>query len=109
MEKEKASDLLFHLPGWYWYLEGDKDISLLGDNEQIQNFIDLCLRVFYQDFRIMGCHEFESKCLKILNNPIEYEKEKISYVPFLKYFYNRTNKLPSSYYKNVLKPLKFIL
>ena len=89
MEKEKASDSLFHLPGWYWYLEGDKDISLLGDNEQIQNFIDLCLRVFYQDFRIMGYHEFESKCLKILNNPIEYEKEKISYVPFLKYFYNR--------------------
>ena len=44
----------FYLPGWYWYLEDEKDFRELLNAE---NFLAVCLRVISEEFRIMGFHE----------------------------------------------------
>ena len=41
---------LFRLPGWYWYLEDEKDFRDLPNAE---NFLQVCLRVISKEFRIM--------------------------------------------------------
>jgi hypothetical protein len=38
---------LFHLPGWYWYLEDEKDFRDLPNAE---NFLQVCLRVISKEF-----------------------------------------------------------
>jgi hypothetical protein len=53
---------LFHLPGWYWYLEDEKDFQDLPNAE---NFLQVCLRVISKEFRIMGFSEFSSNVSKL--------------------------------------------
>ena len=81
MERENttATSSLFHLPGWYWYLEGEKDLFLLI-RFQTDYLMNICLRVMYKEFRIIGYEEFSKKCLNIIHK--EHE-------PYIKYFYNR--------------------
>ena len=38
---------LFRLPGWYWYLEDEKDFRDLPNAE---NFLQVCLRVISKEF-----------------------------------------------------------
>jgi len=33
-ENTTATSSLFHLPGWYWYLEGEKDLFSLNRFKQ---------------------------------------------------------------------------
>ena len=33
-----VTDTLFHLPGWYWYLENEKDIRELNNRHHAENF-----------------------------------------------------------------------
>ena len=81
MEKtNSATEPLFHLPGWYWYLEDEKDFRELPNAE---NFLTVCLRVISENFRIMGFHELYSTISKILH------ENRINYEPYLKYVYNR--------------------
>ena len=75
-----VTDTLFHLPGWYWYLDGEKDIRELNNRHHAENFLTVFLRIMYKEFRVMGYHEFESKCFSILSPDNE---------PFIKWFYNR--------------------
>ena len=63
---DNVSDTLFHLPGWYWYLEDEKDIRELN-RHQAENFLVIFLRVMYKEFRVMGYHEFATKCLNIIS------------------------------------------
>ena len=35
---DNVTDTLFHLPGWYWYLEDEKDIRELN-RHQAENFL----------------------------------------------------------------------
>ena len=76
---------LFHLPGWYWYLENEKDFQELRNAE---NFLQVCLRVISKEFRIMGFSEFSSTVSKLLHNSVT-DENKIDYKPYLKYIYNR--------------------
>ena len=78
-ENATATSSLFHLPGWYWYLEGEKDLFSLN-RFQVEYLVNICLRVMYKEFRIMGYEEFSQKCLRIIHK--EHE-------PYIKYFYNR--------------------
>ena len=78
-------DSLFHLPGWYWYLEDEKDFQDLPNAE---NFLQVCLRVISKEFRIMGFSEFSSTVSKLLHNSVVSEN-KLDYKPYLKYIYNR--------------------
>ena len=54
-ETNSATAPLFYLPGWYWYLEDEKDFRELPNAE---NVLAVCLRVLSAEFRIMGFHEF---------------------------------------------------
>ena len=72
-----VTDTLFHLPGWYWYLDGEKDIRELNNRHHAENFLTVFLRIMYKEFRVMGYHEFESKCLSILGPDNK---------PFIKWF-----------------------
>jgi hypothetical protein len=84
------TDPLFHLPGWYWFLEGEKNPEeLLNNNEDDENskeqlvkhILQVCYRVMYfQDFRIIGYHEFVTNCLYATG---------LGYEPYIKFFYNR--------------------
>ena len=58
---------LFHLPGWYWYLQDEKDFQELGNAE---NFLQVCLRVISKEFRFMGFSEFSSTVSKLLHNSV---------------------------------------
>jgi hypothetical protein len=99
---DNVSDTLFHLPGWYWYLENEKDIRELN-RHQAENFLQVFLRIMYKEFRVMGYHEFESKCLKIIHSGNE---------PYIKWFYNRqpiiqvTQKPISTNHSHVTIPLQ---
>ena len=80
---------LFRLPGWYWYLEDEKDFWNLPNAE---NFLQVCLRVISKEFRIMGFSEFLSTVSKLLHNsviPNTNAENKLDYKPYLKYIYNR--------------------
>jgi len=98
-----VTDTLFHLPGWYWYLDGEKDIRELNNRHHAENFLTVFLRIMYKEFRVMGYHEFESKCLSILGPDNE---------PFIKWFYNRqpiiqvTQKPISTNHSHITIPLQ---
>ena len=98
---------LFHLPGWYWFLEDEKDFRDLPNAE---NFLQVCLRVISKDFRIMGFSEFLSTLSKLLQNSVA--ETKMDYKPYLKYIYNRhlfiqiTSKPFSTQSVHVTIPLK---
>ena len=82
MEKtNSATETLFHLPGWYWYLDDEKDFRELQNAE---NFLEVCLRVISDEFRMKGFHELFSAISKILRNA-----NRINYEPYFKYIYNR--------------------
>ena len=36
---DNVTDTLFHLPGWYWYLDGEKDIRELNNRHQAEYFL----------------------------------------------------------------------
>ena len=76
---------LFHLPGWYWYLQDENDFQEIRNAE---NFLQVCLRVISKEFRIMGFSEFSSTVSKLLHNSVT-DENKIDYRPYLKYIYNR--------------------
>ena len=82
-ETNSATAPLFYLPGWYWYLEDEKDFRELPNAE---NVLAVCLRVLSAEFRIMGFHEFFTTVTKILCQP---NQNRINYEPYLKYIYNR--------------------
>ena len=64
MEKtNSATESLFHLPGWYWYLEDEKDFQELPNAE---NFLEICLRVISNEFRMKGYHELFKSISKTL-------------------------------------------
>ena len=42
---DNVTDTLFHLPGWYWYLQGEKDIRELNNRHQSEYFINVFLRI----------------------------------------------------------------
>jgi hypothetical protein len=46
MERQNttATSSLFHLPGWYWCLEGEKDLFSLNPF-QTEYLMNICLRV----------------------------------------------------------------
>ena len=46
-ENATATSSLFHLPGWYWYLEGEKDLFTLN-RFQVEYIVNICLRVMYK-------------------------------------------------------------
>ena len=99
---DNVSDTLFHLPGWYWYLEDEKDIRELN-RHQSENFLVIFLRVMYKEFRVMGYYEYATKCL----NVIDIENE-----PYIKWFYNRqpiiqvTQKPISTNHSHITIPLQ---
>ena len=77
MEKtNSATETLFHLPGWYWYLEDEKDFREL---QNADNFLEVCLRVISDEFRMKGFHELFSVISKILRNA-----NRINYEPYFK-------------------------
>ena len=81
MEKtNSATETLFHLPGWYWYLEDEKDFQELPNAE---NFLEICLRVISNEFRMKGYHELFKSISKIL--PTDH---RTNYEPYFKYIYN---------------------
>jgi len=82
-ETNSATAPLFYLPGWYWYLEDEKDFRELPNAE---NVLAVCLRVLSAEFRIMGFHEFFTTVAKLLRQP---NQNRINYEPYLKYIYNR--------------------
>ena len=49
--KATEAGAIFQLPGWYWYLKDEKDFRELPNAE---NFLEVCLRVISDKFRIMG-------------------------------------------------------
>ena len=104
-ETNSATAPLFYLPGWYWYLEDEKDFRELPNAE---NFLAVCLRVISEEFRIMGFHELFSTVSKILRQP----NNRFNYEPYLKYVYNRhpfiqmTSKPLSTASVHVTIPLK---
>ena len=53
-QTNSATAPLFHLPGWYWYLEDEKDFRELPNAEI---FLEVCLRVISEEFRMKGFHE----------------------------------------------------
>jgi len=78
-ERNSHTATLFHLPGWYWFLEDEKNINEL--NDEARNYlITVCERIMYREFRIMGYHEFATKAIHILHAVNE---------PYIKYYYNR--------------------
>ena len=81
-QTNSATAPLFHLPGWYWYLEDEKDFRELPNAE---NFLEVCLRVISEEFRMKGFHELFTTISKILRQP----NNRISYEPYFKYIYNR--------------------
>ena len=81
-QTNSATAPLFHLPGWYWYLEDEKDFRELPNAE---NFLEVCLRVISEEFRMKGFHELLTTISKILRQP----NNRISYEPYFKYIYNR--------------------
>jgi hypothetical protein len=99
---DNVTDTLFHLPGWYWYLQGEKDIHELS-RHQAEYFLNVFLRIMYKEFRVMGYHEFETQCNLVL--PPRNE-------PYIKWFYNRqpifqiTQKPISSNHSHVTIPLQ---
>ena len=97
-ENASATSSLFHLPGWYWYLEGEKDLFSLNSFQR-EYLVNICLRVMYKEFRIMGYEEFSQKCLRIIHK--EHE-------PYIKYFYNIDNQL-YKLHKTRFQQLKFML
>ena len=104
-ETNSATAPLFYLPGWYWYLEDEKDFRELPNAE---NFLAVCLRVISEEFRIMGFHELFATVSKILRQP----NNRFNYEPYLKYVYNRhpfiqmTSKPLSTASVHVTIPLK---
>ena len=105
MEKpNSATESLFHLPGWYWYLEDEKDFQELPNAE---NFLEICLRVISNEFRMKGYHELFKSISKIL--PTDH---RTNYEPYFKYIYNRhpfiqiISKPFSTASVHVTKPLK---
>ena len=81
-QTNSATAPLFHLPGWYWYLEDEKDFRELPNAE---NFLEVCLRVISEEFRMKGFHELFTTISRILRQP----NNRISYEPYFKYIYNR--------------------
>ena len=43
---DNVTDTLFHLPGWYWYLQGEKDIRELNNRHQSEYFLNVFLQSF---------------------------------------------------------------
>jgi hypothetical protein len=100
---DNVTDTLFHLPGWYWYLQGEKDIRELNNHHQAEYFLNVFLRIMYKEFRVMGYHEFETQCNLVLPPGNE---------PYIKWFYNRqpiiqiTQKPLSTNHSHVTIPLQ---
>ena len=92
-ETNSATAPLFYLPGWYWYLENEKDFRELPNAE---NVLAVCLRVLSAEFRIMGFHEFFTTVAKLLRQPNQI---RINYEPYLKKIHLQS----SSSYSNDLK------
>jgi hypothetical protein len=70
---------LFHLPGFYWFLEDEA-----YDETMLNEITAYCERVMYSNFRILGYHEFKTEVLRLIT-----KQEGYNYDPILKYFYNR--------------------
>ena len=108
-QTHSATAPLFHLPGWYWYLKDEKDFRELPNAE---NFLEVCLRVISDKFRIMGFTELLITVSKLLHNTITPDENKLNYAPYLKYIYNRhpfiqmTSKPLSTASVHVTIPLK---
>ena len=81
-QTNSATAPLFHLPGWYWYLEDEKDFRELPNAE---NFLEVCLRVISEEFRMKGFHELFTTISRILRQP----NNRISYEAYFEYMYNR--------------------
>ena len=37
---DNVTDTLLHLPGWYWYLQGEKDNHELNNRHQAEYFLN---------------------------------------------------------------------
>ena len=90
---------------WYWYLEDEKDFRELPNAEI---FLEVCLRVISEEFRMKGFHELFTTISRILRQP----NNRFNYEPYLKYVYNRhpfiqmTSKPLSTASVHVTIPLK---
>ena len=81
----------FYLPGYYWYLDGEKDLSQLSPSRR-EHIFGVCQHVMNNfSVRIFGFHEFSRYVLQLLESKefVHANLDRDKYLPYIIWYYNR--------------------